>query len=64
MVCHSKDLSSLELSGPRRKFSKQEGNVEVKGWEDWFVNVSVLQGLWFHLADFSSQEKRGQGHWR
>lgn len=64
MVCHSKDLSSLELFGPRRKFSKQKRNVEVEEWEDWFVNVSVLQGLWFHLADFSSQEKRGRQHWR
>lgn len=44
--------------------SANEGNVEVEKWESWFVNVSLLQGLWFLLADFSSQEKRGRGHWR
>lgn len=64
MVCHSKDLSSLELFGSRKKFSKQAENVEVEEWEDWFMNVSVSQSLWFHLADFSSQEKKGQGHWQ
>lgn len=44
--------------------SANEGNVEVEKWESWFVNLSLLPVLWFPLADFSSQEKRGQGHWR
>lgn len=52
--------SCLEWEGN----SANEGNVEVEKWESWFVNVSLSQGLWFLLADFSSQEKRGRGHWR